>query len=296
MRKIKVIIICLCSLIVYSGCLEGKKAPNEIMMRGLDFMVREEYDKAIKEFSDVLKEDQNNTSALYYRGVASYRKGDNAAGISDFDKLYAVDRDFNFESGYLWNIITNCYGVRKDYPKAIEMCLFFIKKYPDADSLRMAYNVIAQSYLRLKEFDKAIEGFQKVIELAEKGKSRRDMKLVIDSKSSIGFIKDNSDYDRKPLIMFSDIQNETDPIKKIEAAKKLLELYPKSSLADEVQYQIARLYSVDGLNDFDQAKKEYELFLKNYPQSPLVKQVQNSILGITEKYDPAEGKLRGSIH
>lgn len=296
MKKIKVLTIFLCSIIFYSGCLDKKSAPSENLLRGLDLMVRQDYDNAIKQFSDVLANDQNNSSALYYRGVAYYRKGDNAAGLGDFDKLYNIDRDFNFESGYLWNIITNCFGVRRDYPKAIEMCLFFIKKHPEDGNLRMAYNVIANSYLRLKEFDKAIEGYQKVIELAEKGKTRRDMKLVADAKSSITFIKENSDYDRKPLIMFSDVQNEIDPFKKIEAARKLLELYPKSSLADEIQYQIARLYSVDGLNDFDQAKKEYEIFLKKYPQSPLVKQVENSLLGITEKFDPAAGKLRGSVH
>lgn len=296
MDKIKILTISLCMLVFFSGCLDRKSEPSENITRGLDYMVRGDYDKAEKLFSDMLLEDQENSLVLYYRALTYYKKSDFAAGLTDFEKLYDINKDFNFEGRYLWDVLTNCYNARKDYTKAIELSLFYVKKYPEDGNVKRAYNIIANSYLRLKEFDKSIANYQKVIELTGKGKTVLEIKTTIDAKGAIKFIEENSDYERKPLRMFADIQNEVDTLKKIEIARKTLELYPKSSLADEMQYQIARLYSVDGLNDFDQALKEYQLFLKNYPDSPLVKQVENSILGIEQKYDPDTGKLGGSIH
>ncbi|MEW6087410.1 MAG: tetratricopeptide repeat protein [bacterium] len=283
-------------LLVFGGCFERKTTPSGNITQGLDFMVREDYDKAIKVFSDILTENQKNTSALYYRGVAYLKKSDDVNYLTDFKKLYEIDKDFNFESRYFWDVITNCFSVRKDYPKSIEMSVFYIKKFPGDGNILLSNNIIANSYLRLKEFDKAIDYYQKVIDISVNGKSAQERKVNAEAKNAIDFIKQNSDYDRKPLYMFSDVQNEIDPLKKIEIARKILELYPKCNLADKVQYQIARLYSVDGLNDFDQAIKEYQILIDKYPKSPLAKSAEYSILGISEKYDPEAGKLHGTVH
>lgn len=57
-----------------------------------------------------------------------------------------------------------------------------------------------------------------------------------------------------------------DPRDKIEYYRALVKKYPTYERADEAQFMIGFVYSEE-LRDFDLAKQEYELLLKNYPNS-----------------------------
>lgn len=58
----------------------------------------------------------------------------------------------------------------------------------------------------------------------------------------------------------------TDPRDKIEYYRALVKKYPTYERADEAQFMIGFVYSEE-LRDFELAKQEYDLLLKNYPNS-----------------------------
>ncbi len=127
-------------------------------------------------------------------------------------------------------------------------------------------------------------------------KSALDRRALALAEDGVKFLEENSDFDRKPLSLYADMNNEIDPVKKIEMGNKILEKYPTCNLADDIQYRIARLCSVDGLNDFDRAQIEYEKLIRKYPKSKFVGATINSTRGIDEKYDRKTGKLKGTVH
>lgn len=85
----------------------------------------------------------------------------------------------------------------------------------------------------------------------------------------------------KPQILFDaskDLENKsaddlmrlateaTNPRDKIEYYRALVKKYPTYERADEAQFMVGFVYSEE-LHDFELAKQEYELLLKNYPNS-----------------------------
>ena len=129
-----------------------------------------------------------------------------------------------------------------------------------------------------------------------KSKRRLESRTVKLAEDGIEFIEENSDYDRKPLFLYADMKNTGDVVKKLEIANRILKEYPNCNLADDIQFKIARFYSVGGLNDFDKAILEYKKLITKYPKSLFVGPAETAIRGIDQKFDRDSGKLRGSVH
>jgi tetratricopeptide (TPR) repeat protein len=73
---------------VYDSCLATS--------RGVRAIKEGDYSQAIQAFTDAIKLDQNNSSALNNRGFAYRRTGDNDSAISDFKAAIRINPKFAF--------------------------------------------------------------------------------------------------------------------------------------------------------------------------------------------------------
>lgn len=148
----------------------------------------------------------------------------------------------------------------KQYEEAKEVGKNFLERYPDDERAASVQLKLASIYYRLKDFARAREGYERVIQ-----------KYPLESKEAqrtVDFIKEHSDFDYQPLRMYVDIQNTSDPQERIEGLKEILERYPDCNLADYVQYSIGRTYML--LGQYPEAKKEFDILLTKYPHSPCI--------------------------
>ncbi|MDD5774079.1 MAG: tetratricopeptide repeat protein [bacterium] len=296
MKKHNLIKISLVLLFVSLCGLGCKKTQDSELIDGLDLFAREEFDSSMVVFNKILKADPENARVLFYRALNYKKVGDDEKAIFDFEKVFQLDKNFRLKEDEFLSFAEYNYRGRKDFKKAIDLFNLFIKKYPKSENVIRVYVEIADSYSLQKDFDNAILSYKQIVERYKNGKLSLEKRAASLAEDGIKFLEENSDFDRKPLSLYADMNNEKDPVKKIEMARKILEKYPSCNLADEIQFKIAKLYSVDGLNDFDQAQKEYKKLIMTYPKSKYVEVAMNSIRGIDEKYDRKTGKLRGTMH
>lgn len=296
MGKNNFITIALALLFISICWLGCKKTQDSRLVEGLDLYLREEYNSSLVVFNKILNDDPKNLRVLFYRAMVHKRNSDSEKSVLDYERIFEIDKNFNMKEQDLYSIAEYNYSQRRDFKKAIEMFRFFIQKYPKTENAIRAYIEIADSYSLQKDFDNAVTAYKKIIEVYGQGKLPVEKRAAVLAEDGVKFFEENSDFDRKPLSLYADMNNERDPLKKIEIGNKILEKYPACNLADDIQFKIAKLYSVDGLNDFDKAQIEYGKLIRNYPKSRFVEYARNSIRGIDEKYDRKTGKLRGTVH
>ena len=59
--------------------------------RGIVYVYKADYDRAIADFDQAIRIDPNNAGALYWRGKAEQRKGDVAGGNADVGAAEKID-------------------------------------------------------------------------------------------------------------------------------------------------------------------------------------------------------------
>ncbi|OGS21960.1 MAG: hypothetical protein A3J83_00875 [Elusimicrobia bacterium RIFOXYA2_FULL_40_6] len=106
------------------------------------------------------------------------------------------------------------------------------------------------------------------------------------AENRISYLKENSDYDFKPLARYEDVKaqyfktsktiaGKTDSINKVEA---ILKEYPSCSLADDMLYWLANNYQDI---DYKKSVEVYRKLIKDFPQSIYI---QNAVLEIADVY------------
>lgn len=293
MKEVKVYLV---ALFVFSCVLGCVKTQESELDKGLDFFAREQYDSSLAAFNKILEKNPKDTRALFYRALIYNKEGKAEDAIWDFERIFELDKDFKLKEDQFFAMAEYSYTGRKDYKRAIDLFRLFIQKFPKSGNVARAYVEIADSYSLQKDFDNAISSYKNIIEVFGKEKSAIGERAIALAQDGIRFLNENSDFEKKPLSLYADMRNEVDPVKKIEIGKRILKEYPNCNLADDIQFKIAKLYSVEGLNDFQRALKEYKKLINKYPRSDLVKSAINSIRGIEEKYETSSGKLRGDFH
>lgn len=296
MKKNNLIKISLALLFISVCGLGCKKTQESRLTEGLDLYLKEEYNSSFAVFNKIVNEDPKNIRALFYRAMASRKSNDSEKALLDFERIFELDNNFKMKEQDLYAIGNYNYSQRKDFKKAIEVFSFYIQKYPKTENAIRAYIKIADSYSLQKDFDNALAGYKKIIEVYGKTKSPIEQKAVELAEDGVKFLVENSDFDRKPLFLYADMNNTNDPVKKIKIGNEILAKYPNCNLADDIQFKIAKLYSIEGLNDFDKAQIEYAKLIEKYPNSKFADYARNSISGIDEKYDRKTGKFSGKLH
>jgi tetratricopeptide (TPR) repeat protein len=103
------------------------KAGNDIEKifdEGLDLFNADEYDEAIKKFSDVLTEDPDHPDAQYYIAVSWANKGEPGKAISEFTKAIEKDPDDTdalVGRGEIWQFKGKLKQALADFKKALIM-------------------------------------------------------------------------------------------------------------------------------------------------------------------------------
>ncbi|MEW6455362.1 MAG: tetratricopeptide repeat protein [Acidobacteriota bacterium] len=80
-----------------------REYPEEFFSRGICFEKNEAYQKAIDDFSEVIKLNPVDAEAFYRRGVSYYHKGEDEKATSDLKK--AVDLGHSSARKFLKDII-----------------------------------------------------------------------------------------------------------------------------------------------------------------------------------------------
>ncbi len=207
--------------------------------RGLVYIIEEDYDKAIADYTKAIELDPNNNSviakvtgasAYLLRAGAYYEKDDYDAAIADFDKAIEMDPEHSDayylrgEAHYFNNDDDKAIA---DFTKAIEL---------NSDFAADAYYYRGELYYFKDDYDKAIADFTTVIEL-----SPDDAADAYYFRGEAHYF--NDDYDRA--------------IADFTAA---LELYPDDAYA---YYFRGDAYSLKG--DYDRAIADFERAIELAP-------------------------------
>lgn len=182
------------------------------------------------------------------------------------------------------------YKIGEIYEKYLHNYGDAIKSYKRLVEKYATSNLALQSQLRQAEiqeriytdFDKAITDYKKVESLNKAQNLTQSSWYAKTAKERIEFIKENSDFDWKPLKMYNQTLNkETKGLydDALGGYRKLLEKYPDSNVADDAQFRIAEILKEQKKDKL--SIEAYKLLVEKYPDSKYVPIIKTK--NLTEK-------------
>jgi tetratricopeptide (TPR) repeat protein len=265
----------------FSRFLKENDKAKLLFYKGEGLFGRGQIDKAIKVFNQGLKlaKARQLEDFLYYRiGECWLNKDHQKRAKEYFDKIESRElKQFSYSSYYL---------KMKDYNLALEVCDAFLREFPNSKyqaqiSLNKAdclYNMgrvrdalyfyqkvltdfnlpelknildkahygLAWCYLKLGEFKKAIEEFQKTLKFTDN--------LIVRISSQIQIA---DAYQEKEMYDLA-----------LDTYNKILEEYPNNIYSDYIQFQIGMLFLKN--NRFDEAKLSFRNLEQSFASSKLI--------------------------
>lgn len=136
---------------------------NPYYARGRAYYYKQDYDKAIADYTKAIEIDPQNASAYNNRGLAYYYKTEYDKAIADYTKAVVINPKYagayNNRAFVYWNMKGEGDKAVVDYSKVIEINPKDAKAY---------YNRGFTYYNNKREFEKAIIDFSKAIEIDPK--------------------------------------------------------------------------------------------------------------------------------
>lgn len=215
------------------------------------------YKQAQPLFEDVYKNDKHSKlapQALFWNANCYYhlKKYTNAAVLfNDFIGLYPRHKFVGAARYSLgW-----CEFKMGRYNKAITPFKNFLKYYNPPPISLFPYNTdtelrLGDSYYALKQYKKAIKYYQKAV-----GSKRGGDYALYQIANS--YYRSNQSYEA------------------VTTLRKLLKMYPSSTLREQAQYNIGYIYFL--INNYAQAVKEFEKVIHKYPGSNWAARAQYNI-------------------
>ncbi|MBN2514777.1 MAG: tetratricopeptide repeat protein [Deltaproteobacteria bacterium] len=143
--------------------LKNKSDPNlatAYYNRGLAYLMTRDYDKAILDFTSVIRLNPEDAQAYHCRGTIWHRKQCNDKAVNDFNR--AIEKDpHTTESYYALGMI---YFKQNNYGKTVEILSKAIAINPN---FAKAYNGRGHAYMQSGMITKAILDFRKACDLGE---------------------------------------------------------------------------------------------------------------------------------
>lgn len=254
-----------------------------------------EYTHAIQAFNEAQKEVHVNPNvkwqARFQKAWVLYQNQAYKQAQPLFDTIYQKDRNSKLAPQALfWS--ADCYYHMKKYTRASVRFTDFIDKYPKHKFIGAAryslgwcefkmgryqkaippfkmflahynpppislfpYNIdtelrIGDSYYAMKDYDKAIQYYQKAV-----GSDRGGDYALYQIANS--YYRSDQSYEA------------------VTTLRKLLKMYPSSSLRQQAQYNIGYIYFLT--NNYDQAVKEFDKVINKYPGSNWAARAQYNI-------------------
>ncbi len=207
--------------------------------------------------------------------------------------LLALDPE---ELGEPWSDIVRLIDARK-YTDAIDKLQDYSKSPLEDEHLAEIYYRIGYIHHEYThDYDKALEAYQKVVNLSRKVKSPSELEpfLALSHMSIAGIyrrierykdaIKIYKEIDAAyPGMVFADVANRDirgiqDGLEEIEIQKQIVREHPGTEFAAEAQFEIAELYlSIQNLSSPQRAIQEYSKLVDQYPNSRRAAEAQLKI-------------------
>jgi tetratricopeptide (TPR) repeat protein len=134
---------------------EGRALTNAFFYRGLAYQRKNQWDKAIADFTTVIHHEPEATAARRERGVTYTMKGETDRGLRDFDEVIRLKPD----DALAYVLRANALQLTKQWDAAIEAATTAIKL--DA-RLAAAYHIRGRAYIGKKEYGKAARDFSEL--------------------------------------------------------------------------------------------------------------------------------------
>lgn len=161
---------------------------------GFNLYDKEEFHNAIIEFDKVIKINENDLSAYYYRGLSYFNLDLYDKAKPDFVKVISLDK--NDTASYCFKGVCNVH--QKNYEEAIQDLSFYLENNKENP---IAYYYRASSYAGLFEYNKALEDYFIAVELDSNYISAYYM--IGQIKNSMGDKNEGCNYITKAMQMGS---------------------------------------------------------------------------------------------
>ena len=132
---------------------------------------KQEYALAIRNFSKYLETDENNTDVIFFRAMAKGELKDYYGAISDYDKVIDLNSNYPMQYnkiGMVYNNKAYTYVKLKEYKKALP----FVEKALELDKSDWHFwDTRGEIYLNLGQYDNAISDLDKAIKIEKNDNS-----------------------------------------------------------------------------------------------------------------------------
>jgi tetratricopeptide (TPR) repeat protein len=168
-----------CTAAIESGNFTGKNLAIAFTNRGAAYFSEMQYERAIQDFSEVIRLDPQGPNGFYNRALAYKNKSQYDSAIQDFDQVIKL----NPNSAEAFNSRGEAYQLKRQGDRAIQDFDQAIRLNPqDAD----AYSNRAIVYQGKGQYDRAIQDFDQAIRINPKDdEAYRNRGLVKKKKGDI---------------------------------------------------------------------------------------------------------------
>jgi tetratricopeptide (TPR) repeat protein len=157
-----------CSRAIASGRLSSSKLATALYNRGIAYLDRGDFDRAIADFDRVIELRPDTSKAFYNRAISYLRRGEFERAVKDFDRVVQLTPDYapGFRNrGNAYRGLLAFDRAIQDYDQAIKL----------SPEYAVAFSNRGVAYMNKELYDRAIEDFDKVVRLKpDDGHSYRD--------------------------------------------------------------------------------------------------------------------------
>lgn len=206
---------------------DSPNAANYRLILGHLYKSQNEYDRALTQYDKAVELDGDNPLAWMSRGSVHVMLQHGAEATADFEKALDLEKDKTKKQEILRKLADNAFAQR-DWERAQKYYDQLVALEPRSEYLRMEY---AQVLVQYKRYDKALEQYEKLLQLAG-----RDAKARATTMRDIGDLYEKMGQDDKA----------------IETYEKAMKLMKESNwLHRELQQRIVGVYRrTDRLGEF----------------------------------------------
>ncbi|MCD4783928.1 MAG: tetratricopeptide repeat protein [Candidatus Eremiobacteraeota bacterium] len=276
--------------------LAKSESQTELWEKGNSYCLQAKWRSAIATFDKLLKKYPNTTyvEAYFWIGYSYIQIGKYQEGIS---RLYNFARKYpsnNYTPQALFKIGETYETKLKKYDRAMSAYGDVAKRYPgSAVSVPAAQNQALILQQRKKDYKSAEKVLAKSKQIAaNQGLSTGNI-YIGRANRRMKFIRENSDYNYKPLSLFMDGISLEEDRRWNEAAgvySIILKKYPGANIVDDALYR--RIRCLVRMKKYSKAKKEAKSFLKDYPSSKYKNNVQWILKEAVKKSEFLQRRLR----
>ncbi len=283
-KKLSYLLVAVIFLGLHVGAFAQESEETSLYDRGNTLIVQGKWKDAADTFGELLERFPRTgyTDSRFWLGFSLVEMEKYQQGIRHLEEFARLYPNSGYAPQALYKV-GEVYEKRlRDYDRALSAYDRIVNRYPGDDTALPAMQNQAQIYTQRKmDYDRAVEKFEKSKSLAAKQGIPQSSDYVRKADQRIRFIRDNSDYDYKPLKIFMMGMNHEEKNRWNEAEgvyRVLLSQFPDAKIADDTRFRIINcLLKQDMKTHALSAARE---FLQLHPRSPYADRVKSILLRI----------------